>query len=88
MQGSVSQNGRPALLFCVCRIWCCARVDNGIGMLGLVFVGVDALRAMFPSFVSVDSAMLVLRWYMLCVSLWNFLFFYVNMWISDPEVDS
>ena len=28
----------PALLFCVCRIWCRARVDNGIGMLGLVLL--------------------------------------------------
>ena len=33
------------------------------------FAGVDALRAMFPSFVSVYSAMLGPQWYMLCVSL-------------------
>ena len=33
------------------------------------FAGVDALRAMFPSFVSVFSALLGLQWYMLCVSL-------------------
>ena len=40
-------------------------------MLGLGFAGVDALCAMFPSFVSA-----------------NFMFLYVNMWITDPEVDS
>ena len=28
------------------------------------------------------------QWYMLCFSLRNFLFFYVNMWITDPVVDS
>ena len=37
-------DSRPALLFCVCReeyrnwIWCRARVDNGIAMLGLVLL--------------------------------------------------
>ena len=32
------------------------------------FAGVDALRAVFPSFVSVHSALLGPEWYMLCVS--------------------
>ena len=40
------------------------------------------------SFVSVYSALLGPQWYMLCVSLWNFMFFYVKRWITDPEVDS
>ena len=39
-------------------------------------------------FVAVFSALLGLQWYMLCVSLRNFTFFYVNRWITDPEVDS
>ena len=52
-------DSRPALQFCV---------DNGIGIWA-GFAGVNALRAMFISLVTVYSALLGPQWYMLCVSL-------------------
>ena len=38
-------------------------------------------------FITVYSALLGPQWYMLCVSLRNFMFFYMNRWITDPDVD-
>ena len=71
---------RLALLFCV---------DSDIG-LWASFAGVDALRAMFSSFVTENSAMLGPRWYMLCVSLRSggiSCLSSFNMWTTDPQVD-
>ena len=69
-------DSRPALCSVFCRIWCRGRVDNGIGMLGLVLL-------VSPHLASGTCYALVLGWFL--EEFHDFLREGVH---SAPEVDS